>query len=33
LVQGDRVHPTLAGIDALVSATVEQVAAAVAKQP
>jgi acyl-CoA thioesterase I len=32
LVQGDRIHPTLAGIDALVVATVEQVAGAVPKQ-
>ncbi len=29
LVQGDRIHPTLAGIDAMVAATVEQVAGAV----
>lgn len=33
LVQSDRIHPTKAGIDALVGATVEQVAGAVPKQP
>jgi acyl-CoA thioesterase-1 len=29
LVQGDRIHPTMAGIEAMVAATVEQVAGAV----
>jgi len=33
LLQGDHIHPTLPGIDKLVAATVDQVAAAVPKTP